>query len=72
MTFKSTALKMRGQPKKSDTRINFLRMMLNDEEKELFYLAGFNQTHKLRKWLLNVIKSHENKKDLIDYLNAKK
>lgn len=60
------------QPKKKDPRINQLRMMLNDEEKELFLAAGFTETHKLREWLLKVIKTHKNKKGLIDYLNTTK
>jgi len=62
---------MRGQPKKADPRINQLRMMLNDEEKALFERAGFTETHKLREWLLKVIKSHENKKGLVDTLIGK-
>jgi hypothetical protein len=59
---------MRGQPKKADPRKNQMRMMLNDKEKAMFDRSGFSQTHLLREWLLHVIRTHENKKDLIDHL----
>jgi hypothetical protein len=57
-----------GQPKKDDCRTHQLRIMLNNQEKELFLHAGFLKSHRLRKYLLTLIDAHNDKKNIIDRL----